>query len=325
MRCFNEANGSVKVKVNSAETGPFQYTWMPTNANKDSIFNLAAGWYSVTVLDTPSNCTARDSILITQPSKLSIDADSVDVLCFGNNTGSLNTKTTGGTPTYTYTWSDISIGNNASANNKTAGNYTVTVIDSKGCRDSNTTSINQPIKLTGNLVNKEDVKCYGDSNGIALIDVIGGTKPYLYNWGNSTNETDSAVNTLKKGIHQVIITDKNNCIDTVKNISIAQPDTIHIQINAYPAKCFGQNNGSAKASITGGNGGYSYSWSEGTNTDSITNKTAGIYSLTVTDIKGCNKQASTIIYQSDSLMSKNNQADSARCKENKMERPSCIY
>ncbi|MBP7477740.1 MAG: SprB repeat-containing protein, partial [Chitinophagales bacterium] len=314
VRCFNEANGSVKVKVNSAETGPFQYTWIPANANKDSIFNLAAGWYSVTVLDTPSNCTARDSILITQPSKLSIDADSVDVLCFGNNTGSLNTKTTGGTPTYTYTWSDISIGNNASANNKTAGNYTVTVIDSKGCRDSNATRINQPIKLTGSLVNKEDVKCYGDSNGIALIDVIGGTKPYQYNWGNSTNETDSAVNTLKKGNHQVIITDKNNCIDTVKNISIAQPDSIYIQINAYPAKCFGQNNGSAKAIATGGNGGYSYSWSEGSNTDSINSKTAGIYSLTVTDIKGCNEQASTIIYQSDSLMSKNNQADSARCK-----------
>ncbi|MBK7957066.1 MAG: hypothetical protein IPK03_02520 [Bacteroidetes bacterium] len=97
VRCFNEANGSAKVKVNSAETGPFQYTWIPTNTNKDSIFNLAAGWYSVTVLDTPSNCTARDSILITQPSKLSIDADSVDVLCNGNNTGSLSTNTTGGT------------------------------------------------------------------------------------------------------------------------------------------------------------------------------------------------------------------------------------
>ncbi|MBK7958636.1 MAG: SprB repeat-containing protein [Bacteroidetes bacterium] len=131
--------------------------------------------------------------------------------------------------------------------------------------------------------------------------------------GTSTNESDSAVNTLKKGLHQVIITDKNRCLDTVENISIAQPDTIHIQINAYPAKYFGQNNGSAKASVTGGNGGYSYSWSEGTNTDSITNKTAGIYSLTVSDIKGCNKQASTIIYQSDSLMSKNNEVDSVRC------------
>lgn len=79
--------------------------------------------------------------------------------------------------------------------------------------------------------------------------------------------------------------------------SFAQPDTITtIRIEANFTKddvlCAADNNGFAKANVTGGNPPYGYEWSNGATTDSIGGLNAGRYFLTITDGNGFKKQDS---------------------------------
>ncbi|MBK7959603.1 MAG: SprB repeat-containing protein [Bacteroidetes bacterium] len=310
--CFGKNDGRLKASVLSAETGPFQYTWIPSLGNSDSFSTLNAGWHKVTILDTPSNCIGKDSIEIKQAAKLIVQADSIDVSCYGMATGSLTTATVGGTLPYSYSWSDTSLGNVSSAINKVAKTYSVTVTDKNGCRDSSATKINQPNELITSLYKTDSVQCYGDSNGVAIIQVTGGTYPYSYTWLNGSGQIDSNVNTLKKGIYTVVIKDKFNCLDSIKSIAIGSPDSISIDATVIQNFCFGQNAGKIKLNVRGGRMPYSYLWSDNSIGDTIANLQVGTYSVTVKDNSLCS-QVKTFIITQPTLIKRIIQTDSVRC------------
>ena len=74
-----------------------------TGGNQD-LTGLVAGTYDVVVTDANS-CTTTRSVVITQPAAaLSTTETHVDVLCFGDATGSIDLTVNGGTPGYTYVW-----------------------------------------------------------------------------------------------------------------------------------------------------------------------------------------------------------------------------
>ncbi|MBK7958661.1 MAG: SprB repeat-containing protein [Bacteroidetes bacterium] len=147
------------------------------------------------------------------------------VVCNGQINGQSTSSTTGGKPSYTYLWDNgVTTANNTTLN---AGTHILTVTDSKGCSDTAKAIITQPAKLVLSLIDTNPAKCYGLSNGEAIVGTTGGNYPYTnYNWSPSTIETDSSVNTLAAGMHKVIVTDTKGCKDTLNNIVITQPDTI---------------------------------------------------------------------------------------------------
>lgn len=65
--------------------------------------------------------------------------------------------------------------------------------------------------------------------------------------------------------------------------------------------CFGANNGSATANATGGTSPYTYSWSSGQTTQTITNLSPGQYSVTITDANGCSDVEIVTITQPSQL------------------------
>jgi hypothetical protein len=92
-----------------------------------------------------------DVYTIAAPALLVVTGTKTDISCFGDNNGAINLSVSGGTPNFTYTWTKTGDGSFSASSedlsNLTAGEYNVTVTDSKGCSQSNSFTITEPDEL----------------------------------------------------------------------------------------------------------------------------------------------------------------------------------
>lgn len=147
--CNSGANGAATVVATGGNPG-YSYAWFPTGGADVTAAGLAAGTYTVTATDL-NNCQATQTITITEPAVLDASSGSqVDVLCHGGATGSATVIPTGGTGTYTYSWSPFG-GTAATASGLIAGIYTVTVADNNNCQNTTTFTIAEPPIITGSF------------------------------------------------------------------------------------------------------------------------------------------------------------------------------
>lgn len=281
--CFGETDGSIALNVTGG-TAPYNYRWTNADTTRD-INNLGAGVYGVLITDT-NRCLYFDfAVLFTNP-ELEVDVASVtNVDCNGAATGAIQLNVAGGTGTnYTFTWSNpIATGQNPT--NLPAGTYGVTVTDPNGCRDSATAIISQPTALLATVTNTVDVSCNGYSDGAISVDVTGGTQPYTYLWTNTSTNED-LVN-LPAGFYQLSVTDAQNCQVLSANTAIVEPAPLATIINANNPSCPGATNGNAIILVNGGTPPYTYNWSNGAQTQNLSNLGEGTYTAVVTDANGC--------------------------------------
>ncbi|NDG80072.1 MAG: hypothetical protein EBX47_11755, partial [Synechococcaceae bacterium WB8_1B_057] len=102
--CFGNSTGSINLTVTGG-VAPYTYAWT-NNATTQNLTNIPAGVYTVVATDA-NGCTTTQTVTITQPQgALALSTTKVDVLCYGNSTGSINLTVTGGTAPYTYAWSN---------------------------------------------------------------------------------------------------------------------------------------------------------------------------------------------------------------------------
>ncbi len=283
--CFGNSTGSIDISV-SGGTSPYTYNWGGGVTTQDRT-NLAAGTYTVTVTDANS-CTATKSVTITEPPVLSLSETNVDVLCYGNSTGSIDLTVTGGTSPYTYSWTGGATTQDRT--NLAAGTYTVTVTDANACTKTISATITEPSALSLSTT-KTDATC-GNSNGSIDLTVTGGTSPYTYNWGGGITTQDRT--NLAAGTYTVTVTDANSCTKTVSATvnNIGGPSLSETHVNVL---CFGNSTGSIDLTVTGGTSPYTYSWTGGVTTQDRTNLAAGTYTVTVTDANSCTATKSVTI------------------------------
>ncbi len=295
--CNGQNNGSACVTA-SGGTSPYKYSWSPGLTQTTPCVNGLAPSppnYTVTVTDA-NGCTATTQFTITQPAVLN---DNFSILnedsCFGQCNGSAKMSPTGGTPPYTYSWAPGLTQTTATIGGLCVSppTYTATVTDANGCVSSTQFTITQPAQVSITIAPVE-VDCNGQCTGSATASVSGGTPAYKYLWSNG--KTTSSITALCAGSYSLTVTDKNNCTATA-NVTITQPTVINISIGKVNVDCFGDCNGSATATVTGGSPGYNYSWSNGKTTSGITALCAGGYTVTVTDSKGCTATAAITITQ----------------------------
>ena len=292
--CHGDSSGAVSVSVSGGTPG-YNFLWsngVTTPFNP----NLPLGAYSVEVTDS-NGCISLANIAVSQPTPLVIDADSINVLCFGDATGSAFVTAIGGVGSYTYFWNTGLTTDSISG--ILAGTYTVTVTDSNNCSTSTSTTVLQPlapIAATFQLLNNI---CFEGSIGEIDMTVTGGTGSYQYVWDNSSLTED--LSGLTSGLYTVEITDSNNCV-LIETVAVIEPDQLAILSELVTnVSCNDFSDGSIDITVIGGTQPYTYNWSTGATTEDISNLEDGTYSVTVVDSSLCERTFSWTITEPDTL------------------------
>ena len=231
-----------------------------------------------------------------------IYSDSTAISCFGGCDASAIVTPTGGTPGWTFAWHTASYTamgiTDSTATGLCAGNYHCIITDAVGGKDTVDVNVSQPPLFAANP-NPSPATC-GNDNGVAAVNVNGGTAPFTYAWGNG--ETTTTLTALEGNIvYPLTLTDANGC---TANANVYVPATPAISVSAVPVtpSCYNICDGKGISTITGGTAPFDYYWSNGSNNDTLLNACPGNYTLTVTDAAGCIATTSITIINPSQIM-----------------------
>lgn len=302
-QCNGGTGGNISVSVTGGSPG-YSYNW-GSGVTTQNRSNLAPGTYTVTVTDSRS-CTATGTATIAQPAAISITPSISNVNCFGQSTGAINLSISGGASPYTYLWSDGATTQNRSG--LAAGTYSVTITDANNCTQTATNlQVTQPASAMNLTATQTNVSCFGSSNGSATVTATGGTAPYTYDWnGTPAGDGTATISGLSAGTYTVTVTDNKGCTATL-SVTITQPAALTLTTSVTNPTCPPtagppvNSNGAINLSVSGGTGPFTYVWTtvggSGLNptSEDQTGLTAGTYSVTVTDSKGCTASTSVTL------------------------------
>lgn len=309
--CNGSNDAGIDLSVNGGVMA-YSYQWSNSATSQD-LSGVGAGTYSVIITDA-NNCQDTASISVNEPPALTAtltlgsNYNGYGISCFGSTDGSLSLQVGGGTPAYSYSWSNGSTSPNLSSIG--AGTYTVTFTDQNGCSNSLSAVVSQPAALSSSIVslsnyNGYNISCPGQTDGSIGIQVTGGVAAYSYNWSNGATGASDA--NIGAGTYSVIITDANNCKDTLQ-ATLTEPPAISASAtisdhNGFSVSCFGGYDGSIQTSVNGGVTPYTFAWSNGSSAQSPSILTAGSYSVLITDLNGCTTSLSFHLTQPNSVTS----------------------
>lgn len=295
---YGESTGSITLTVTGGKT-PYEYNWSNGATTKD-ITGIPAGIYNVIVTDDDGD-TASLKNSVNQPEKGSLVLSSVitDVAKNGESTGAIVLTVSGGIEPYAYNWS-----NGAKTKDLTgihAGTYTVIVTDNEGDTASLKNTVKEgklPIILSSVIT---DVENYGESTGSIILTVTGGKSPFTYSWSNGAETKD--LTGIAAGDFTVVVTDNDGDTASLKN-TVKQPNAfITLTSVIKDAENYGESTGSVTLTVTGGKAPYSYNWSNGASSKDITDISAGVYTVIVTDNNGDTASLKNTVKQPSELYS----------------------
>ncbi len=278
LSCHQNNSGSVQLNITGG-TGSYTYLWN-NGATTQHIDNLDSGDYSVTITDT-NGCTAICSSTVDAPLALAINCNASDLVCAQASTGAIDLSIEGGTAPYTFQWNTGAITQNIS--NLDEGTYQVTVTDANDCSAICSASIESAIALTANCTG-QNLFCGEVNSGAINVELSGGTAPFTYLWNNGA--TTQNLSNLSAGNYEITITDANGC-NTICSSTIIEVEALTISCTGQDLLCGDPNSGNIDLTINGGTAPYSFLWSDGSNTQNLTDINEGTYFVTVTDANGC--------------------------------------
>ncbi|HIA11627.1 MAG TPA: hypothetical protein EYN69_06085, partial [Flavobacteriales bacterium] len=193
------------------------------NINITHTYDTAGTFNVMLILENCSGCidTIYNTINVTN-SAVNLNAVSYP-LCYGDTTGAIDILVTGGTSPYTYSWSNGDT--TEDLYNLGSGIYSVIVNDGNQCADTLTVTMDQPPLLQAAAMVINNASCFGFNDGDAIVNAVGGTSAYTYNWSNGPN-TSYNLN-LSAGTYTVTVTDANGCNDTGSAV-ISEPAVLMV-------------------------------------------------------------------------------------------------
>jgi|GEM_PF-767588 len=295
--CFEDATGSINLTVTGG-TPAYNYNWSNGETVED-ITGLAAGTYMVTVTDA-NGCIATMSTMLTEPPLLTVTATTTEVTCYGGSDGTAASTVTGGTPAYSYNWSNGETTKNITG--LVAGTYTLTVTDANECSATTSVMVVEPPEYSCDMMVVANATCNGYADGIATAGATGGTPGYTYQWdAGAYNQNTQTASGLGAGTYSVTVTDSNGC-PLVCTATITEPSKIEVIVDVSDVSCFSSSDGSASVSASGGVPGYTYQWDAATGSQTTVTATGlvpGTYSVSVTDMNGCCHISSVVVEEGD--------------------------
>jgi gliding motility-associated-like protein len=301
--CYGIPEADIHLNVTGG-TGSYEYTWSNTayvlGFETATIENLPNSRYFVTVNDE-NNCKINDEFLITSPDEIILDINTVDVSSSGGSDGQIELSVSGGIEPYSFGWSNgTSTQNNSDV---PAGLYEVLVRDANNCTVETSVYINEPAEPLSFTYIKQDVSCYGASDGQIFAYPKGGQEPYSFSW--SAGSSESYLNGISAGNYILTLTDAND-ITYRDTIAIGQPEPISFVHTAKQPTCNSFSNGNIELEVNGGTKPYSFHWYDsdfalaGIN-KVLTHVKAGYYTVQVEDSMGCKANYAVEVDQPEPL------------------------
>jgi len=137
--CYGFADG-MAVVTPAGGAPPYSFLWDDDlNTTGSDVTGLSANiWYHAVVTDA-NECTASDSVMLTEPDPMTITKDFTPRICLGTNEGYISLDVSDGTPPYLFNWSTGELAD--SIGGLPAGLYKVTITDAEGCTLNDSTLI----------------------------------------------------------------------------------------------------------------------------------------------------------------------------------------
>ena len=254
---------------------------------------LCAGDYYVRVIDDMACTDSTIVFTVGSPVPITYSAAVDSVRCAGENSGRISLgDVSGGTGSYTYTWSDANGQTAATASDLPAGTYYVTITDGS-CPVTDTFELYEPAPL---LVDVEptDITCFAAATGSISLTPSGGNGGYQYAWADGS--TAASRTDLPAGDYAYTITDTKGCTAAAV-VSLTQPAAaLEATIQQTVIGCYGMAESEAVVTPSGGTAPYSVQWSiNGQTTLTATGLDTLNYTVTVRDAANCIVQASLLI------------------------------
>ena len=279
--CFGNSNGAVS--LSSSGNPPFDISWQSGNESGSNTTGLAPGNYDFILTDA-DGCSDTLAVEIEAGTVLMAYLDSIQhESCLGNSNGAVSLNSSGNPP-FDISWQSGSE-NGMNTTGLAPGVYDFILIDADGCSDTLSVEIEAATPLMAYLDSIQHESCFGNSNGVVYIN-SSGNPPFDISW-QSGNENGTNTTGLSPGVYDFTIIDANGCSDTlIAEIEAATLLTTNFESNDASSPNMADGSIDFEV-ISGGTPGYTYEWSTGETTASISNLFPGNYILTVTDAINC--------------------------------------
>ena len=306
--CHGDQMGTLVFSASNGQL-PYDYSWSSSdgvyygsgminedNANVEEGGNLPAGIYSVTLTDAFSADTI--AIEVVEPDVLEIELVGLqDLTCYEVCEGQIEVNITGGTGGYSIEWTNGS--NTEMISNLCAGTYALVVTDDNGCTADASFDVEQPLPFIAIPV-VEDVSCFEGMDGAISFEFENGT-PQSFSW--NTGDDAPTLQNLSQGFYDVTITDTNGC-EAYADAEVTAPNApLQVTLDIInEVSCFGMADAVLQANVSGPAQAIDYQWSSGGDAVQEGELPAGNYAITVTNEKGCEAIAETVLTQPDALV-----------------------
>lgn len=297
--------------------GPFEYTWFDFYGNvlgyglelnnfpapgqgeqyyfevrKDTMAEGTGYWWDVLVFNPDSIVIEFDTHVLSSGFNISAP-DSSD--------GQITTNVYGGVPGYSFEWSNGS--HSANLSNLLSGTYTVQVTDFTGCTATKSVTLTEPpsplhvVSITSPDYNNSgfNISKNGVPDGKINLVVNGGTPPYKIRWSPLGETDDKNPDTLWARQYMAEITDASGIAKVTAKITLTEPSKLQLSLTPVNPNCSECSNGSVTTNVTGGVTPYTYQWSSGQTTATITGLPSGEYVVVVTDKNGAQLKEGTFL------------------------------
>ncbi|MCB9342715.1 MAG: T9SS type A sorting domain-containing protein [Lewinellaceae bacterium] len=288
------------------------YMWMgpngfSSNQKKDTID--APGQYIGIVTDTINGCKTSDTIVVQQ----NITTPGATASSGGTLNCIVTSVQLAGGPAgqHTFSWDGpnnyMSDEQNPMVSNP--GTYTITVMsEGNGCTSTASTMVQQNITPpTVSIASADNLNCNNNTVQLNASASSQGAN-FTYLWTTPDGIIESGETTLTPiisapGTYNLLITNTSNSCTSTGSTTVSQSPAVTSDIILVTnVTCNGGSNGEALAEADGGNGIFTYEWSNGGTTAQITNLTAGTYTVTATDGENCTSTSSVSISEPAALL-----------------------
>ncbi len=281
--CFGADDGTATLS-SSSNAGTVTYDIGIQNNTTGIFSNLSVGDYTVTISD--ADCSLTETFTINEPNIIAITPTITHVTCANASDGEIDLLVTGGTPNFSYQWSNGITDTDNQVTGLSGGTYTVTVTDMNSCTRIENFVINENLVLTVST-STTDATCDGLADGSVTVTANGGSSSYTYLWSaNANNQNTATASNISTGTYTVTVTDSDGCSITISD-TVTSPTSINTSTSSTPASCSGSTDGTATVTASGGAGNFTYLWGDNQMTATANNLTNGWHYVTVTDLNGC--------------------------------------